>query len=151
MHQCTALIAEKAICSLVRLLRNIAFLLFSRVSVASWNYKNFLLTLTSTKAAVNNVTFVSGCIHKAEYEKTQKNVIGSRKYRHIDFFKEKDGICCTIPQYFYLTVAEPLDVCKYFLRNNGSVFLVIMTSSTSELSTSHFGSKKGKDNTSTPK
>lgn len=54
-------------------------------------------------------------------------------------------------QYFYLTVTEPLDICKYFLHNNGRVFLVIMMSSTSKLSTLHFGSRRGKDDIPTPK
>jgi len=65
LHQRTALIAEKAVCNSIRFIHNIAFLLFSCSSVGSWNYTDFFLTLTSTKASVNNMIFVSGCIKRS--------------------------------------------------------------------------------------
>lgn len=73
LHQCTALIAEKAVCNSIRFIHNIAFLLFSCSSVCSWNYTDFFLTLTSTKATVNNMIFVSGCIKRPF--KTEKDIV----------------------------------------------------------------------------
>lgn len=112
---------------------------------------------------MNNMIFVSGYIRRpfktrrdiahisytqGLIQKSQKNGTGSRKY-NILISSEKDGICCTI--HFYSTVTEPLALWKYFLSNNGSIFLLMMVSITSKLSTLRFDSKKGNDAISIPK